>query len=210
MISLFIATPMFGGQCSGIFTDSMIRLYDSLGRSMFTLQHQFRFNGSLIPVLRTDLANEFMSSGFEYLLFIDADIGFSRDDVLGLISAQQQSNFDVVGGIYRRKTTARIDYAVWPVPDWNKDWIEVEYIGAGFMLIPRSTLQRMTQEFPELRYANETKTRFFGADLHEDKYWSEDAMFCSLVRKMGGRIGCCPKVKLRHFGSHVFSDENGG
>jgi hypothetical protein len=226
-MKLFVATPMFGGQCAGIFADSMCQLYDMCVSLRIPIQHRFAFNGSLITALRTNLANEFMASDASKLLFIDADIGFDPRYVLDLI--KHSADFEVIGAPYLKKNIHwdkvveaidRVDnphqlnyytgdYAVKLVGETLldptvTDPVEAEYLGAGFMLISRLAFQLFQTSYPDRSYGGGTKTLYFTAEIQDDKYISEDVFFCNMIRKAGGKIGCCPWMKISHFGNHVY------
>lgn len=58
--SLFVATPMYGGQCTGIFTKSMMVLADMCKELGIAMNPHFLFNESLIPRGRNYCADEFL------------------------------------------------------------------------------------------------------------------------------------------------------
>ena len=99
MTKLFVATPMYGGQCFGFYTQSVIALTKTMHGRMDVV-FSFMFNESLIPRARNGLANQFLKDeSATHLLFIDADIRFEADDVLKLLDADK----DVICGIYPKK-----------------------------------------------------------------------------------------------------------
>lgn len=227
-MKVFIATPMFGAQCAGIYADSMCRLYDAAARSDIRLQHRFYYNASLITAARTRLANEFVASDADYLLFIDADIGFEPAYISELIQWQKQTGAAIIGGTYLKKhirwdkvaiatkkgvgssnlTYYTGDYTV-ELSGGDLDMslrhpVEVDHIGAGFMLIPRWAFALFRTSYPSYTYGDRSKTLYFQAELMEDTYVSEDVFFCRMVRKAGGKVMCCPWMKLSHFGNHVY------
>lgn len=229
---IFIATPMFGAQCAGIYTHSMCQLYDLCVQNNIKLQHKFIYNGSLIPTLRNNLAHEFLASDATHLMFIDADIGFDPSYVIELANLQQTSGYNVIGATYLKKNIHwdKIldamsfidnpddlnyftgDYTIKLINGQkfnNKETniVEAEYIGAGFMMIPRNTLDAFKLQYihhPQYTYDNGKRTLFFNVEIQNDKYISEDIFFCNMVRNMGGIIGCCPWMKLSHLGNHTY------
>ena len=70
---LFIATPMYGGQCSGLYTKSMADLTSVCAKHGIPLRHYFLFNESLITRARNYCVDEFLRSDCTHLLFIDSD-----------------------------------------------------------------------------------------------------------------------------------------
>jgi len=89
--SIFLAVPMYGGQCSGMFCRSVSDLAAICTRHGIGLQMYFLFNESLITRARNYCADEFMRSKCTHLMFIDADIGFNPNDVIALLAMQSRS-----------------------------------------------------------------------------------------------------------------------
>ncbi len=178
---LFICTPMYGGQCTGTFTKSMMDLAQLCASYGIQMQVYFLFNESLITRARNYCCEAFMNSGYTHLMFIDADIGFTPQDVLALLALtiQENSPHDIIGGPYPKKTISweKIKVAVdkgMADEDPNNlskfvgDYVfnpkagtqrialgepcEVLEIGTGFMMIPRRTLEKFQAAYPQYMY----------------------------------------------------------
>lgn len=104
---LFIAAPMYGGQCAGMFTRSIADLSALCTHYGIQVRFYFLFNESLITRARNYCADEFMRSGDTHLMFIDSDIGFNPNDVIALLALQNpdatQDNYDIIAGPYPKK-----------------------------------------------------------------------------------------------------------
>ena len=104
---LFIAAPMYGGQCAGMFTRSIADLSALCTHYGIQVRFYFLFNESLITRARNYCADEFMRSGDTHLMFIDSDIGFNPNDVVALLALQNpdhtQDNYDIIAGPYPKK-----------------------------------------------------------------------------------------------------------
>jgi hypothetical protein len=114
---LFLATPMYGGQCAGMFARSIADLSALCTHYRIPLQMYFLFNESLITRARNYCVDEFMRAGFDtevdgkqvrmpiqHFMFIDSDIGFNPHDVLALMAMQSdESEYDVLCGPYPKK-----------------------------------------------------------------------------------------------------------
>lgn len=161
-----IATPMYGGQCTGIFTKSLVSTMGALINSGIDVSFIDIYNESLITRARDTLTHMFLSGDSDYLLFIDADQSFRPQDVLAMISA----DVDIIGapvpmkGInwdrVRRAAIAEKEnlqdfsgmYNVNFLPNQFKEGseinlaepIEVLYIGTGMMLIKRSVFEKLS------------------------------------------------------------------
>jgi hypothetical protein len=104
---LFVAAPMYGGQCAGMFTRSVADLSALCTHYGVQVQFYFLFNESLITRARNYCADEFMRSDNTHLMFIDSDIGFNPHDVIALLALQNpdasQDGYDIIAGPYPKK-----------------------------------------------------------------------------------------------------------
>ena len=112
---LFVATPMYGGQCNGIYTRSLCDLTALCVKYGIEVRSYFLFNESLITRARNYCVDEFLRSGAEHLMFIDSDIGFNPQDIIAMMALQtEESEYDVIAGPYPKKciTWEKIKQAV--------------------------------------------------------------------------------------------------
>jgi hypothetical protein len=177
---LFFATPMYGGQCAGMFAKSVADLSALCTHYGIHLQMYFLFNESLITRARNYCCDEFMRSECTHMMFVDADIGFNPQDVLALLAlSDDDSPYDVIGGPYPKKCISweKIKHAVDKgVADENPNVlekfvgdyvfnpkggqqqiplnapVEVLEIGTGFMMLRKNTLKKFVETFPEYSY----------------------------------------------------------
>ena len=98
-VKVFVATPMYGGQCYGFFAQSMMMLQLAVQQRGWHMASSFMFNESLIERARNSLAHAFLKTDCTHLLFIDADIRFDAGQVLALFEADK----DIICGIYPKK-----------------------------------------------------------------------------------------------------------
>jgi hypothetical protein len=107
---LFIATPMYGGQCAGMYTKSTADLAMLATRYDITVRFFYLFNESLITRARNYLADEFMRSDCTHMMFIDSDIGFDPNDVLAMMALMdpddKENGKHLMCGPYPKKTIA--------------------------------------------------------------------------------------------------------
>jgi len=112
---LFVATPMYGGQCGGMYTRSICDLTALCVKYGIEVRSYFLFNESLITRARNYCVDEFLRSDAEHMLFIDSDIGFNPQDVIAMMALQSpESPYDVIAGPYPKKciTWEKIKQAV--------------------------------------------------------------------------------------------------
>ena len=79
---LFVATPMYGGQCAGVYARSIADLTAVCAAHQIPMQLYYLFNESLITRARNYCVDEFIRSDATHLMFIDSDIGFNPQDVV--------------------------------------------------------------------------------------------------------------------------------
>ena len=106
--SIFVGTPMYGGQCAGLFCKSSNDLSSLCAKYGIELRFYYLFNESLVQRARNYVVDEFLRSSCTHLMFIDSDIGFRANDVLSLLGIQtlHPEKFDIMTGPYPKKTIA--------------------------------------------------------------------------------------------------------
>ena len=172
-----IATPMYGGNCKGIYVDSVMGLTFELAQRGHQVSFSKIFNESLITRARNNLVKEFLDGPADYLFFIDADEGFNVPDVVRMIETAESSDLDVIGGVYPMKNinwnSVRkaalegrenlIDYsgffAMNLLPGETSinlgKPVEVLEVGTGLMLIKRRVFELMEPHCPKYAINNE-------------------------------------------------------
>jgi len=104
---IMVATPMYGGQCAGMYTKSSVDLSAVAQQYGMDVRFFYLFNESLITRARNYCVDEFMRSDCTHLMFIDSDIGFDPNDVLTLAALQSDNpdddDYDVICGPYPKK-----------------------------------------------------------------------------------------------------------
>jgi hypothetical protein len=164
-IHLVVATPCFGGQVSSIYASSIFQLQRAVrAKSNMDLKVLMRDGDALITRARANLVTMFLDDpAATHFLFVDADIGFTPDQVFRLI----ESGADVVAGIYPIKRvnwdkakralqsnpskapSAALDYVL-ELDDPDKvvvvnGFTRVRYAGTGFLMIRRRVLEQMCE-----------------------------------------------------------------
>ena len=96
---IFIATPMFGGQCYGTYLQGIVGFQSVCGQLGWQTVTSMMFNESLIQRARNALAHNFLKSDCTHLFFIDADIRFAPQEVPRMFEVDRE----VIAGIYPKK-----------------------------------------------------------------------------------------------------------
>jgi len=76
---------MYAGQCFGNFTKSSNDLTALGAHYGINIRFYYLFNESLITRARAYICDEFLRSDCSHLLFIDSDISFDANDVIGML-----------------------------------------------------------------------------------------------------------------------------
>ncbi len=180
---LFIAAPMYGGQCFGHYTYAMLEFFTAMASEGFDPPQFFPlFNESAIARGRNYCAHEFMQTSRTHFLFVDADIQFSPNDALTLLTlADPQSDKDVVCGLYPKKHIAwdKVAEAVkqgkTDLEQYVGDLVfnpagldgtydlyelaEVSEAGCGFMMVQRRVFEKFAEFYPLRAYKSDGRER---------------------------------------------------
>jgi len=181
---------------------------------------------SLVTHGRNLLTCGFLDSGFDYMLFVDADMEFKPEAVMRMLVPKK----DIVMTPYRVKNEPEtLEYAVKFKDSTNIkiepfDLVEIEEGPAGLTLIHRKVFERLMDKHPELKINFNAATRMkmndeIGAvedaiDRYMYNFWDttfrldtgewkgEDLSFCELARDHRFRIYANLDSGTTHHGSY--------
>jgi glycosyltransferase involved in cell wall biosynthesis len=200
---LFVSTPMYGGNCAGMYAKSIADLTGMCAKYNVAMQMYFLFNESLITRARNYCVDEFMRSDATHLLFIDSDIGFNPQDIFALLALQtDESPYDVIGGPYPKKCIAweKVkmavdkgfadedpntldkfvgDYVFNPKNNQAQiplgEPVEVLEIGTGFMMIRKKSFEIFRDKFPQYYYKpDHVRTEHFDGSREIMQYFQAE------------------------------------
>lgn len=177
---IFIATPMYGGMSHGAYGKSIADLMTICTKYGIEAKIFYIFNESLIPRARNYLVDEFMRSGYDYLLFIDSDIHFEAQDVFVMSHfANEREDMGIICAPYPKKAISweKIKMAVdkghadqnpMVLEEFVGDYVfnpaegtksfrldepvEVKEGGTGFMMIKREVFEKFKETYPSQTY----------------------------------------------------------
>ncbi len=207
-MSILFCTPCYGGQCTAGYLRSVLKLKESLTEQEMAHDWNIATNESLITRARNEMAATFLRTEYERLMWIDADIEFSPDDVADLWNLDA----DIAVGVYPMKLPDKQWYAAWVDGKLVKDLdqfggpIEVDYAGTGFMMIKRMVFLKMIGAFPETEYEGPDGKVFalYNTPVVDQLFESEDYHFCRRWRTLGGKIVMDPSIRLLHHGAYAY------
>lgn len=222
--NLIILTPMFGGQCHGAYTRSMLEVKDALGCPVDFL---FMYGLPYVDLARNMLLHVALRKPVTHVLFVDADIQFNAADIRLMLDADKE----VIAGIYPKKRLnwTAVEFAIKKefsnIKDFTGDFVvngvskvdmdapfEVTEIGTGFMLIKREVFDKLPVEtfkddfgFEQHIRPGESIKAYFASGVKNGRYLPEDYAFCQLCRENGIPIYVEPRARLGHIGLHNYN-----
>ena len=214
--SLFIAMPCYDSVKINTML-SVVKLIQQLGRSGIEVGiHTMK--SPLIHQARNYLTSVFLTTQYQYLLFIDSDVEFEPEAALRMMVAKK----NIVCTPYRVKSTD-INKHIYGAIEFKdpknilvlaEGFVEIETGPTGLMLIDRKVFERIIKNHPELKITNEATPKtekshkfyynFFDFGFNEGLTMGEDVSFCRLARDNDFRIFANIKSSTVHHGSFAW------
>lgn len=201
-MKIFVAIPVYDGKLQ---VESVRALMNEQAVALMSgddIQVRFLSNCSHAAMGRNQLAQEFMDSDCDRLVFLDADVTFEPGQLLKIAHAKS----DFVGGAYRYK----MDFENYPV-GWLHDQkqlyanqhghLEVATLPGGFLSLSKNVFQTLKEKFPERSYQHFGKTAhcYFQMLFADGFLCGEDSYFCKEWRDCGGQVFLDPELTLTHW-----------
>lgn len=220
--SILVATTTNNCNIFTGFNISLLKLEKECFKREVGYRHAYTLNETFPQKAKNMLCDVFMKSQCSHLLLVDSDIEFETDDIFEMLEFNQP----VVGGLYNARTIrwdkivelARQrghknytgkdmqmlsrEYNFTPKDndtanvDFTKDFLEVDAVGSGIMLIQREALEKMQN----------VHGRFFDTDTDSSSgiFIEDGAWFCKKWRDLGGKVYLYTKCQSKHWGSYAF------
>jgi hypothetical protein len=195
---VLIATPIRGNQCITLYTAGIVQ---SIGLHGGWLPMAGQ---SDIYVARNVLANEFLQkTQFETAVFIDSDIGFTRQNLQELIDSDEP----FVSGLYTDKCQPPMPFcrdengAQMPLNEIpEQGMIKARFVPGGFLKIDRSVFEAVIASGKCAIYGAGKYHHFYNGRIMFDNLLSEDYSFSDLVYSVGIQPWINCGVRLSHDG----------
>ena len=210
--TVYIAMPCYASVKINTML-SVIRLVQQLARSGIKVGIN-TMKSPLIHQARNYLTSVFLTTEYEYLLFIDSDVEFEPESVMRMLVAKKR----IVCTPYRVKAE-KLDKHIYTVefkepkniPFLPGGLVEIEAGPTGLMLIERMVFERIIKNHPELKIKNEAMPNagkshefyynFFDFGFNDGYATGEDISFCRLARENDFKIYANTESTTSHHGS---------
>ena len=204
MVKIMIGTPAFNNNVTVPYALSYANTINLLASQGISVQEHIRSSGSLLCAERNRIVQDFWESDCTHLLCIDADLGWPAQAVIAMLDAKKEF---IVGCYPARGSEKSFIFRPYPNPDGTivqeKHLLRMMYVPAGFMLIARSTIEKMREKHPHLYYEPkdprnnpEPGFAFFNTEV-----WKEDFIFCRYAMEAGVEIWADPLIQFDHAGT---------
>jgi len=195
--------------------------------SVIKLVEQLRYSGvkmgintmksPLIHQARNYLTSVFLTTEYQYLLFIDSDVEFEPDAVFRMLVARKE----IICTPYRVKAE-QLDKHIYTVefkdpkniPFLPGGLVELEAGPTGLMLIDRKVFEKIIKNHPDLKIKNKaTPTadkslefyyNFFDFGFDNHYATGEDISFCKLAKENDFKIYANTESTTKHHGSYAW------
>jgi glycosyltransferase involved in cell wall biosynthesis len=206
LCDVLIATPSHSGDVSCSYATSLLGTIATLGvQHGLSCSPFFLMGNAVISYARALCVHKFMECGADYLLFIDADLGWSPEGAAALV----KSPHEFVAGVYPAKVVQenKVFMTRGLRETATKNYLETDGVPGGFMRLKRSVIEKMIEAYPETKV-----TYRKGSPQAKDVYLlfenmvvdgeplGEDYAFCERWRRIGGKIFVDPGLPFAHFG----------
>jgi hypothetical protein len=157
----------------------------------------------------------FLNSGFDYQLFVDADVAFEPDVVGRMIISEK----DFICCPYRKKTQDQsVKYSVNFSDHQNinidtKGITEIRRGPAGLTLVHRKVYEQLMAKHPELHIKNYSAIpeeaakylyNFWETEFKDGIWIGEDVKFCDLAKEAGFKFHAVVDGETTHYGTYGY------
>lgn len=223
MIKILLATPCSNHSVSLVYLRSIEKLLKS-GKWDFEIVTRVSAD---LAKCRNAMLHQFMLSGqYDYLFFVDSDMGFEPELLIKMINANQS----IVGALCPRrwldkeKYHKKVQQFKNPQEAWKQSLnyvcenavntktmrnglVQIKQIGTGLMLLQRDVPHQLRNDYPELISGNDPYYGTFGVhqpfmplQLRNGNFLSEDLSFCQRWTDKGGDIWAVYDQTITHAG----------
>ena len=181
---------------------------------------------SLIQRGRNHIAQIALTQGWDKLMFIDADAGWTWPQLHKIITSPHPITAGVCplkiypislnflpfqqDEIYFKNAERSLEGMKKMAANAGSPLVKVPFVGTAFLCIDRSVLQALAETADHYKYPNpgtgesESHWDFFKVESIKDTFLSEDWGFCHRAREAGFDVYIDTDVIITHTGNHTF------
>ena len=218
--SVYIAMPCYDSVKINTML-SVIKLVQQLSKSRIKVGIN-TMKSPLIHQARNYLTSAFLTTEYQYLLFIDSDVEFEPESIVRMLVAKK----DIICTPYRVKAE-KLDKHIYTVEFKNPKnipiqpggLVEIEVGPTGLMLIDRTVVEKIMKKYPYLKIKNKATPsadkshefyyNFFDFGFKDGYATGEDISFCRLARASGFNIYANTQSTTQHHGSYAWKGKFG-
>ena len=209
---VFLALPTYSNQMRREFVMALLEIlvFQPIPGVEFSIG---TVGGDGIGRSRNNLTQAFLlSTDCEYIVFIDVDIVFTRDQMARLLEDVSPDR-PIVGGLYAAKQLSHrwIMTAIANEGPDEKGMQRVKEVGTGFKVYHRSYFDRVIAAFPEIQFwcdgiltDKPIKWDFFTMGVVNGRYLSEDYYADYRAERLGIPVYVDTNIMLKHEGSFSY------
>ncbi len=149
-------------------------------------------------------------------VFIDHDMIFGLEAVVGLAQRLIEKDLDVSGVLYSLKKPG-FALAGEPLEDKQITFYKpghklARYVGTGFMAINRRVVKALDEIMPEyfVPVIDKKIKMYFDRYIQNESYYPDDAGFCFRLRDLGFKIWIDTEPRIYHRGQYDYAIEDCG
>ena len=213
--SVFIAMPCYDSVKINTML-SVVKLIQQLSKSGIEAGiHTMK--SPLIHQARNYLTSVFLTTEYQYMLFVDSDVEFEPESVVRMLVSKKR----IVCTPYRVKSpdiTKHVYTVEFKDPKnilvLAEGLVEIEAGPTGLMLVERTVFERIIKNHPELKIKNKATPNagkshefyynFFDFGFIDGYAMGEDVSFCKLARDNDFKIYANIESSTTHHGSFAW------
>lgn len=205
-MSVLFATPCYGGMVTAAYLRSCLKLSQELVANQIDHDWLIGWNESLVTRARNEQTASFLETDHSHMMWLDADIEFSPEDVAKLWNLDA----DIAVAAYAMKVPGQ-PLSAWhngrmvKIDECPSEPFEVDYAGTGFMLIRRNVIETLAAQAESYEGPGGRRVKaLYMTPVHGDVFESEDYHLCRKAREAGFKIIMDPSVRLGHWGQYRY------
>ena len=199
MLKVLIATPAYDGRLDVWYTTSLVNSVRVAQENGIFLHPVFMSYDALVQRARNDLFR--LGLNYDAIMWIDADLEWNPMWIMELLNSDK----DVIGGTYRKKTDSAEMYTVKTNNLESKDGlIKVNGLGMGFVKMSNKAVQSLWEVSQP--YQNEGRECRMVCDIQiiDGQLVSEDNVVMRKLSDLGFDIWLDPRMTCCHIGTKKF------